>query len=78
MEAEEEPEQLRVAENGDPILDQFGEEGFVDCTLRISNLVSTGHEHRFHLAASFHGETVGFDVVILRGIRGAPALGAPK
>ena len=71
MEAEEEPEQLRVAENGDPILDQFGEEGFVDCTLRISNLVSSVHEHRFHLAASFHSETVGLDVVILRGIRGA-------
>jgi AhpD family alkylhydroperoxidase len=70
-EAEEEPEQLRVAENGDPILDQFGEEGFIDCTLRISNLVSSVHEYRFHVAASFHGETVGFDVVILRGIRGS-------
>ena len=71
MKVEEEPEQLRVAENGDPILDQFGEEGFIDCTLRISNLVSSVHEHSFHLAASFHGETLGFDVVVLRGIRGA-------
>jgi len=71
MKNPKELEQLRVAENGDPILDQFGEEGLIDCTLRISNLVSSEHEHRFHLAASFRDESVGFDVVIVRGIRGA-------
>ena len=63
---EEKSEPLKLAANGDPILDQFGEEGFIDCTFRILSLVSTEREHRFHLAASFDNEAVGFDVVIVR------------
>lgn len=67
---EEQSEALKLAANGDPILNQFEGEGFVDCTFRILNLVSTESEHRFHLAASFDNEAVGFDVVMVRGIRG--------
>ena len=59
---EEESEPLKVGENGDPILDQYGDKGFIDCALRILDLVSSEREHSFHLAASFDSETVGFDV----------------
>lgn len=60
-----------LAENGDPILDQFSEEGFIDCTFRILNKVSSERQYRFHLTAWHNGETVGFDVVVVKGIRGA-------
>jgi hypothetical protein len=68
---DEKPVEVAVAENGDPILDQFSEEGFIDCTFRIVNHVSSEHQHRFHLTASHNSETVGFDVVVVKGIRGA-------
>ncbi len=69
--AAEQPIKVALADNGDPILDQFGEEGFVDCTFRIMNLVSSEREYRFRLASSYEGELVGFDVVVVKGIRGA-------
>jgi hypothetical protein len=62
---------IAVAENGDPLLEQLSEEGFIDCTFRILNLISSEHKHRFHLAASYDGQTVGFDVELVKGIRGA-------
>jgi hypothetical protein len=68
---DEKPVEVAVAENGDPNLDQFSEEGFIDCTFRIVNHVSSEHQHRFHLTASHNSETVGFDVVVVKGIRGA-------
>jgi hypothetical protein len=63
--------EIALGENGDPILNQFSEEGFIDCTFRIVNKVSSERQHRFHLTASHNGETVGFDVVVVKGIRGA-------
>lgn len=63
--------EVALAENGDLILDQFSEEGFIDCTFRIVNQVSSERQHRFHLTACHDGETVGFDVVVVKGIRGA-------
>jgi hypothetical protein len=68
---DEQPVEVLLAENGDPILQQYGEEGFIDCAFRIVNHVSSDEEHKFHLAASHDGESVGFDVVIVKGIRGA-------
>lgn len=62
---------LSFAENGDPFLEQLSEEGFIDCTFRILNLVSSEQHHRFHLAAWHDGNTLGFDVEIVKGIRGA-------
>jgi hypothetical protein len=53
-----------------PILDQFSEEGFVDLTFRISNLLDDGQHYRFHLAASHKKRTVGMDVVLVKGIQG--------
>jgi hypothetical protein len=66
----DEPTTIKLAPDGYPILDQFSEAGFVDCAFRIVNLVSSDREHRFHLAASHVGEPVGFDVVVVKGIRG--------
>ena len=63
--------EVALADDGNPILDQFGEEGFVDCTFRIVNLVQSEQEYRFRLAASYETESVGFDAVVVRGVRGA-------
>ena len=61
---------VRLAEDGNPILDQFSAEGFVDCTFRIVRQLSSESAYRLHLSASHQGETVGFDVVVVKGIRG--------
>src|SRR5438105_2366811 len=54
---------------GNPILDQFSEEGFVDLTFRIGDLTDDGRHYRFHLAASHKRRTVGMDVVLVKGIK---------
>lgn len=46
-------------QNGLPVLDQFSEEGFVDCILRIERLTREGDQYVFDLYASHAGETVG-------------------
>jgi hypothetical protein len=61
---------VRLAEDGNSILDQFSEEGFVDCTFRVVKQVSGESNYRLHVSASHQGATVGFDVVVLKGIRG--------
>lgn len=61
---------LKTDQQGNPILDQFSEEGFVDCALRISNLAETESAYQFHLAASHRGDVVGFDVSVVKGIQG--------
>lgn len=61
---------VRLAEDGNPILDQFSEEGFVDCTFRIVKQVSGESTYRLHVSASHQGATVGFEVVVVKGIRG--------
>ena len=55
---------------GNPILDQFSEEGFVDLTFRLTNLVREDAEFRFHITASYKDSTVGLDVVVVRNIQG--------
>jgi len=57
MESEDDTE-IKLAENGAPILDQFSEEGFIDCAFRIVNLESRETEHRFHLISHYQGETL--------------------
>ncbi|GGD01525.1 hypothetical protein [Undibacterium terreum] len=56
---------------GNPILEQFGEEGFVDCVFRISNLTEAGDSYRFHMSAAHQGDVLGLDVVVAKGIKGA-------
>lgn len=55
---------------GNPILDQCSEEGFVDLTFRISGLTDDAEHYRFHLAASHKKRTVGMDVAVVKGIQG--------
>ena len=61
--------ELRVNVKGLPILDQFSEEGFVDCVLIVQDLVDETSHIQFHLAASFDGEEVGVDVRVVTGIQ---------
>jgi hypothetical protein len=55
---------------GNPILDQYSEEGFVDCVLRISERSETPDHYRLRLEASYAGEVVGMFVVVVKGIQG--------
>jgi hypothetical protein len=61
---------IQTDREGNPILDQHSEEGFVDLTFRISDLSDSGEHYRFHLTASHKNRTVGMDVVLVKGIQG--------
>jgi hypothetical protein len=61
---------VALDEYGRPLLDQFSEEGFVDCTFRIAEMSSDAERHRLRLVASHDGVEVGLSVVVRRGIRG--------
>lgn len=52
-----------------PILDQFSEEGFVDLTFEIFDLVEDDSFYRFNVAASFEDQIVGMGVVVQKGIK---------
>lgn len=60
---------LQLGPNGDPIVDQFSEEGFVDLTFRITSLTDDGDHYRFHLSASHDDRELGLDVVLLKQIK---------
>jgi hypothetical protein len=66
----ESPMDIQTDSEGNPILDQHSEEGFVDLTFRVSDLVDEGEHYRFHLAASHKKRSVGMDVVLVKGIQG--------
>jgi hypothetical protein len=61
---------IKSDELGRPLLDQFSEEGFVDCTFRIAEISSDSERHRLRLVASHNGVAVGLSVAVRRGIRG--------
>lgn len=61
---------VRVDGEGNPILDQFSEEGFVDLIFRITELVHDGRHYRFHATASHRGTIVGMDAVVVCDIQG--------
>lgn len=63
-------QEIELDELGRPLLDQFSEEGFVDCTFRIAEVESDPEHHRLRLVASHEGVAVGLSVVVRRGIRG--------
>jgi hypothetical protein len=62
--------EIKVDTHGNPILDQFSEEGFVDCVLKIANLEETDSTYKFHMSASHNGETVGMNIEVVKGIKG--------
>jgi hypothetical protein len=49
---------------GNPILEQFSEDGFVDCVLKISDLVESSEYFNFHISASSEAKVVGMDIVV--------------
>lgn len=61
--------QLTVDKQGLPILDQFSEEGFIDCVLKIENLRLEDKWLHFHIAASFQDQPVGVNVSVVRRIK---------
>ncbi len=62
--------ELRVNRDGLPILDQFSEEGFIDCVLKITDLEEDECLYRFNLRASYGGIDLGFRVEVVKGIQG--------
>lgn len=61
---------MKTDHDGFPILNQYSEEGFVDCVLQISDLTETSTLYRFHLAATSNGELVGINVDVVKNIHG--------
>jgi hypothetical protein len=54
---------------GNPILEQYSEEGFIDCVLKITDLSKSKDFFSFHLSASSDGQALGFDVAVRTDIR---------
>lgn len=54
---------------GNPILEQFSEEGFIDCVFRISDLIESDEFFNFHASASSNGTIVGMDIAIRKDIK---------
>lgn len=61
---------IQADSEGNPILDQHNEEGFVDLTFRLGDLVDDNQHYRFRLSASYKNRTVGMDVILVKGIQG--------
>jgi hypothetical protein len=62
--------ELDVDENGYPTLNQFSEDGFIDCVLKIINRKDSPDYYKFDLRASFDGYVLGFGVEVIKGIKG--------
>jgi hypothetical protein len=60
---------IQLGRDGHPILDQFSEEGFVDLTFEILDLVEDDSFYRFNVAASFEDQVVGMGVVVQKGMK---------
>ena len=61
--------QMKTDAQGNPILDQYSEEGFVDCVFRIADLVETASGYQFRMVASHKGEVVGLRASVVKGIK---------
>ena len=55
-------------DQGLPILDQFSEEGFVDCIFKVDGLKTDPDFYYFNLLASYNALRVGFAVKLLREV----------
>ena len=54
---------------GNPIIDQFSKDGFIDCVLKIIDLTETDDSYKFHLKSSYDDNVLGMDVVVVKNIR---------
>jgi hypothetical protein len=61
---------LSTDNSGNPILEQFSEDGFIDCIFRISDLIESPDFFNFHLAASSEAIILGIDVAVRKNIKG--------
>jgi hypothetical protein len=61
--------QMKSDNQGNPIISQYSEEGFVDCVFRIADLAETDTTYRFRLIGSYKGELVGMGVIVVKGIQ---------
>jgi hypothetical protein len=62
---------MKTDANGNPLLTQFSEEGFVDCVFRIVERTDAQDHYRLRLQASYEGQLVGMDVDVIKNIQGA-------
>src|ERR1039458_657590 len=60
---------IAIDNSGNPILEQFSEEGFIDCVFKISDLVESSDFFNFHLSASSEATVLGMDVAIRKDIK---------
>jgi hypothetical protein len=61
--------QMKTDSQGNPIIAQYSEAGFVDCVFRIADLAETPTNYRFQLVGSYQGQLVGMGVTVVKGIR---------
>lgn len=69
MEYPGERRKIDCNQSGAPVLEQFSEEGFIDCVLRITDLRESEDYFSFHLAATSVGTLLGFDVAVRKDIK---------
>ena len=60
---------MKTGAHGNPILAQFSEDGFVDCVLKVVDLVETKTHYRFRAIASYNDELVALNVAVVKDIQ---------
>ena len=60
--------EFKADSKGNPVVDQFSEDGFVDLVFRIHDLFELEDRYRFRMAACYDGQTVGMDVSVVKRI----------
>lgn len=60
---------MQLDRNGLPLLEQFGEEGFVDCVFQVQHLTQDEAHYHFDLRATFGGLPVGVRARLLREVQ---------
>ncbi len=61
---------MRTDRDGNPIINQFSEDGFVDLCFKIEELADDGRHYHFHLSASYRNAVLGMNVQLAMGIQG--------
>lgn len=57
--------------DGNPLLIQYSEAGFIDCVFRIVERSEADGRYGLRLRASYAGQVVGMDVVVVKNIQGS-------
>ena len=60
---------MQLDRNGLPLLEQFGEEGFVDCVFQVQHLKQDDEHYHFDLRAAFGGLPVGVRARLRRDVQ---------